>query len=214
MNIEEAEDIYRQELESAEKEFVEGFKSKGDVRELEKIYKSKLKASREKYYNLISGELKKKDFKSKSKKFRSKEKKQKPFEVEEGNFELGLFQKLRYKSGLRGFKFWFGIRNFLRKKTPDIVFYSYFKLKLKTKRFLSMISNLFEKFVKKIEEIFRVAFEKTKSGLKKVYKKTMELPGKITGKLSRKKKSEGKENSGKSSEEQKSEDKISSDQNK
>lgn len=193
MGFEEIEDIYKRDRESAEKEFLEGIKKNGKLKEFEEIYRSKLRSAREKYYKLISDELKRKKAPEKKKK-----KKEKPerFRLKPGSFELGFFQKLKFKLSLVSFRFWFRLRNFVKKETPFFISYNFLKVRRQIKRFFLGLIDLFSRFVGKIEDYFRLLFETVKNFLVSFYKK---MEGFILGLVRKifRKKGESKDKDGK-----------------
>lgn len=220
MDLEEIENAYAQEVESAGKIFIAGIKEKKDVKVLEKEYKKRLKFSRDAYYKAVQTELKKKPKKQGKKK--KKEEKTKALSIEKGEFELGRFARFKIKWHLAWFKCSFAFRNWRRRHTPAFLSFWYIKTKLTLKRWSARTSSAFERAGSKTKEFFVFITTSTSKGVKRVYTKLAALPEKIIEKLSKKKKKKdenvkGGADSPKEQEkdtEQKKEESSSSDQNK
>jgi len=189
MDLEKIEEDYKKGLDVAEKEFKSGLKNKGNTKELEKRYQNKLNSLRKHYYNSINSNLKKQGIYKKKKKSATKKEKFKTFKVHPGKFELSIFQKLKFKIHLLKFKVGFWIRNFLRNKTPEFISFNYLKIKIKSKKLFSKLSDLTADSIEKTKDLSQKTFEKSKSLIKIAYKKTMEFPSKIIEKFSKKKES-------------------------
>ncbi|PIN90366.1 hypothetical protein COU60_01780 [Candidatus Pacearchaeota archaeon CG10_big_fil_rev_8_21_14_0_10_34_76] len=139
MNIDEVEEKYRSDIEKANADFLNNLNNK--VNDPEKIYKKKLKKSREEYYSQTSKYIEKlKKYKNNKKSF--KKEKPKHFQLDDRPIELTKLEKFRFSASLHIFRFKiFAKKKFSKLYYPHIAYLVKFS-KLKTKMFLNDLSKI------------------------------------------------------------------------
>ncbi|MFH1290669.1 MAG: hypothetical protein ABIH92_04645 [Nanoarchaeota archaeon] len=193
MNLEEIEETYKKELEKIEKEFLQGIKDKKDTGEVEKDYLKKIKVVRERYYKEVTVFLEKQKKALKNiKKKKVKKEKVGRFKVEPGDFELSWWQKKKFSWGLRWFKVGFKTHNFRRDHTPNFVSYNWIIFRITMKKIFTKVRNAVAGFFEMLFTAIAGGYVSSKNLLKKVSKKVVELPGRIIGRLMKKKGGEEK----------------------
>jgi hypothetical protein len=205
VEIEEIEEIYEKDVESVEKEFLDGLKAGKSTKDLDKIYRDKIKLARDKYYKSMSDYIERSK-KAKQQKKKGKKEKFKHFEVVPANLRLSWFRRMRNKLNLKWFKFHFSVRNGVRSRTPNGFLRFRIWVKLKLRRYYMFVRRIIEKIFNWFKELFVSAGKGIYTGVKKALAFLIELPGKFLGLFRRKKKGkegEKKEGEGKEGEEKK-----------
>ncbi len=192
MDLDEIEDVYKRELEDAEKDFLQATAEKKDANGAEEKYRSRIRAAREKYYKTIKIYLEKEKSSREKKGKKEKTEENKQFKVEPGKFELSWWEKQKIKWGLIFFKAHFKTRNKARKNTPRAVSYEYYSLRLSLRKFFGTIADATDRMVSTIVAVSQHLFEIVKDFLKKFLKYLGGIPGKIADRFKKKGKEEKK----------------------
>ncbi len=196
MDFEEIEDVYKKELDNAEKGFLEERNSKKSKNDAENNYKEKLKKAREKYYSSV-GDLIEKQKKQKIKTPKKKRERVEHFISEEGRYEISIYQRLKLKSNLFLFKFRIYLKNKKRAMTPYFLSILFIKSKIKIKSIFGKINDTTATLKEKIKNLAEISKEGIKERLKKLYEKINSFPEKFFS-LFRRKKVKPEENENKS----------------
>jgi hypothetical protein len=227
MDLDKIEDTYRKDLEKTEQEFSKEVKNNLDIKQIEENYRKRVELARKKYYASMAGLIgQEKVLASKKKKKKTAEEKLEELNIRPGDYGPTFFEKMKLNWSLRVFKLKFKWRNFHRTHTPLFVSYNFLKIKIMAKKISSLIKEFFSNVYGSVRNSIVLAVSKTKEFFGAVYKKMIELPGKVLSLLKKlkpaKKKKENpaekKEDSGekKDGAENKGEESVepNSDQNK
>lgn len=139
MNIDEVEEKYRSDIEKANTDFLNNLNN--NVNDPEKIYKKKLKKSRDDYYSQTSKYIEGlKKYKSNKKSF--KKEKPKHFQLDDRPIKLTKLEKFRFSASLHIFRF-----KISAKKKFSKLYYPHFAYlvkfsRLKTKMFFNDLSKI------------------------------------------------------------------------
>jgi len=206
---EEIENFLKNEIEKADKEFLEKLKNakdKKDKKELEKSYGEKLKQTREKYEEKCKKYLerqKKITMRQKNKLPKKKQEKIKRFKVKKLRLELSWKENLSLKLDLIKFRLKIKTRNFFRRIMPSFLAISYLKIKFKVKRVFSSVKKTmaegFSKTKAKISVLLKDLVVASKNIFLKIYPKIkkfflliIKFIIKLIGKIKKKKTGDGK----------------------
>jgi hypothetical protein len=171
MDVEEIEAIYKQDIEKAEKEFLEGIAKKKKVVDLEKKYFNKFKIAKKKYYKSMSAIIEKQKKYAYKKPLQKKAPdKSKAFKANTEEIRLTPYQKMRFKWDLFKFKFRLKLKKFFRAITPTFISYLFIKFRLFLKRTYNKLKEMVKSFFTFIKESILWTINSIETVTKKTYK--------------------------------------------
>jgi hypothetical protein len=138
--MEDIDDVYNFEIEESDRKFLEALKAGGDKNELEKEYKAKLRAARDKYSKILKAELSKKPMKKKK---ASGKEKTEHFKVIGVDMKPSFKEKTRDKAEMALFKGKIGTRDFMQRLTPNFLVMGWMRMKKGMRRFFISLKEAF-----------------------------------------------------------------------
>lgn len=190
--MEEIDDFYKQEMESADSEYVKVLEKKVLRQKAQEDYLKRLKKIREDYYKKYRNYLLKEKNNITKKELKEKREKFKKFKSESVRLKLNFFEALKIKKAIWLFNHRRKLRSFFYRVTPRFIIYAFFSLR-KKKNLLS--EYLYEKY-EKTRDKFKLGVKNIASSVKdsstKLNKKINETIKKVLSKIFKsKKKKEG-----------------------
>lgn len=138
MRIEEIEDEYKNQLESAEKKFIEETKIKADFSKAELNYRLTTQKVRNSYVKKLTSFLEY-EKKNRPKTTNPKKIEYPIYKVDDSNYSLGFYESKKIKFMLFLFKLNLYSREKFKDKLPNSVLLLYYKLKIKFMRLFKKV---------------------------------------------------------------------------